>query len=127
MNSSPSQVAVALQAKTFWDLEIAVDLVNLTVFNPADPPPNLLAPIAGIHNAPHAFNMGDWTGPSWYVHSGILYKFSFFDAYLYSVRLFGTEWFPSGVVAPNDPMFWPHHTVYRPIIRMSNRETNSSL
>ncbi|KIM26664.1 hypothetical protein M408DRAFT_330442 [Serendipita vermifera MAFF 305830] len=42
----------------------------------------------GLHNGPHFFNMGDWNGPGW---------------------LQGTEWYPQGSTAPNDPMFWPHH------------------
>lgn len=86
---SPAAVAQTLAAPTFWEFEGAMDGFNVSI--PIDPTaPITLAdiPIAGVHNAPHAFNMGDWNGPTW---------------------LFGTQWFPAGVVAPNDPMFWPHH------------------
>lgn len=93
---SPEQVKIALKAETFWELEAAIDGLNLTTFNdppvvpsPDTPAPAGTIPLAGIHNGPHFFNMGDWNGPFW---------------------LLGTDWFPAGVVAPNDPMFWPHHT-----------------
>lgn len=80
-DSSPEQVEIALQAETFWDLELAIDSINITAFGSfpqPDPetgefPPldngtaPVFAPSAGIHNGPHSFNMGDWNGPTWYV------------------------------------------------------------
>ena len=43
----------------------------------------------GIHNAPHFNNNGDWSGPAWLVN---------------------TPYYPFASTAPNDPMFFPHHT-----------------
>ncbi|KAG9038512.1 hypothetical protein FS842_003265 [Serendipita sp. 407] len=72
---SPQQVATALGANKFSDFEGAIDGFN--------------APIhIGLHNGPHFFNWGDWTGPEW---------------------LGGTPWYPYGNTAPNDPLFWSHH------------------
>ncbi|KAG8748989.1 hypothetical protein FRC14_001776 [Serendipita sp. 396] len=49
---SPKEVARALSAKKFIDLEAIIDGYNVTNF-------------MGLHNGPHFFNSGDWLGPAW--------------------------------------------------------------
>lgn len=72
---SPAAVTRALSADKFSDLEAIIEGFD----NPLH---------FGIHNSPHFFSMGDWTGPGW---------------------MNNTQWFPQIAVAPNDPIFWIHH------------------